>query len=302
MKRAPDATSSFDLFLDTICNTFGGIVFIAILLAVMVQNRALVVSEENAVGKPASAEQVRQAMASLAEVSTQQKLLAISLAAMPESYSTVDDTEFRQLREQQSELEEQIEAALEAEKQASATLAGLLEANAVQREENETVPQQLEELEELVAAAGAAYERSLDAKQQTLRVPRVRSSQSRSMLILVQDGSVFLAKKATLANQGFNTAQVSTNTRIDTGIDITPKSGTGYRLSGGDGLQEFMQLVREADSGGNSLTIAVWPDSFGQFAELRERMVQSGVFYQLWLQSPGEPLTVYMGSGSSSVQ
>ncbi len=38
-RRKRETPSSLELFLDTICNTFGGIVFLAILLSIIVQNR-----------------------------------------------------------------------------------------------------------------------------------------------------------------------------------------------------------------------------------------------------------------------
>src|SRR6187549_2668869 len=38
MRRRPPADSSLELLLDTICNTFGGVLFLAILVCILLQN------------------------------------------------------------------------------------------------------------------------------------------------------------------------------------------------------------------------------------------------------------------------
>ncbi len=54
-RRRTGQASSLDLFLDTICNAFGGIMFLAILLSVLVQNRTKQPSEVKTPQVPMSA-------------------------------------------------------------------------------------------------------------------------------------------------------------------------------------------------------------------------------------------------------
>lgn len=302
MREEQDATASFDLFLDTICNTFGGIVFLAILLAVMVQNRSLIETKDSQESTHASPAQLREAMAQLAELSTKQKLVQMSLAAMPEKTGAVDDTKLLDLQEHRERLKQEIDDALAGEAESSKQLAQYLESNAVQREQNQVVPEQLQDAKELLSATRADFERTLEAKQETLRVPRVRSSSQASMLILVQDSKVYLALTPSRLGRGFNDAQVSTTETFGNKTQIRPIHGSGWDLQSSSGSTEFQQLVDQAKSTGNAITIAVWPESFDQFSQLSEMMIQAGVYYQLWPQSSGESLSVSFGGGSSSVQ
>jgi len=91
------------------------------------------------------------------------------------------------------------------------------------------------------------------------------------MLILVQDGSVFLAKKRPWPIKVSTRLSVPRTRGIDTGIDILQNRGQDIVCPGGDGLQEF-NATRSArpTRAATACTIAVWPDSFGQFAEFRE--------------------------------
>ena len=41
MRRRRDQTDGLELFLDTICNTFGGIIFLAILVAILSQTQGM---------------------------------------------------------------------------------------------------------------------------------------------------------------------------------------------------------------------------------------------------------------------
>ncbi len=301
MRRAQDSTSSFDLFLDTICNTFGGIVFIAILLAVMVQSRSVLKTDDED-EHHATASQVRHAMDELEGMAAHHERLQLSLAAIAEVAPVVDDSEYLELVELRKQLSSLMDAAMQAATDASRTLAESLESNALQRRENEAVPKDLKEARKLLAKVRADYQSLVEAKQQTLRLPRVRTSQSASVLMLVQEGSIFLAKTPSLFGQGFNNRQVSTTTSSDSGILVKPISGTGWDLATAQAQNEFRKILQNAKDNGNSITIAIWPDSFDEFAQLRDAMINENTLYQLWPQSTGEVLKVFLGGGQASVQ
>ncbi|WP_372717177.1 hypothetical protein [Novipirellula sp.] len=301
MRNQRDETSSFDLFLDTICNTFGGIVFLAILLAVMIQNQSIVKTKE-AIGEHATPEQVRQAMAQLEDLSAQWEQLKSSLAALPETASVIDDSEFKQLTTEQQELSASADEALQAETMASQSLAETLESNAVVRSQIESIPKEYDEAKKLLAEAQADYNSLAEAKQETLHVPRVRSSSLASILVLVQDGMIYLAKRPAIFGHGFNDSQVTTRGTVDSGVVIEPIDGSGWNLRAKNGENEFRNIVSEAKDQSYSITIAIWPNSYDQFTKLRDTMIGESVMYQLWPQSDGETLKIILTGGRSSVQ
>jgi len=243
-------------------------------------------------------------------VQPQQKLLAIfRWPRCRKSYSTVDDTEFRPTaRANNAELEEQSRAGhWRLKNKASCNARGTVEANRGAAGRNETVSQHSKKLEELVAAQVRHNERSTrTAKHKRLRVPRVRSGQSRSMLIPgLQDGQrVFWRRKRTLANQGFQTRSQFHEHEIRHGNrPSTSKIGTGYRpvwrRPGFAGSS--CKSSAEPNFGRNSPHGSpVWPDSFGQFAGT----FGDGWFSRVVLQSVAanragnQHVTVLYGSGS----
>lgn len=301
MRGNEDQTSSFDLFLDTICNTFGGIVFLAILLAIMIQNRSIVRTVEQLDQQP-SPEEVRALITKLDKLSSEHTTLQTSLENLPAVAPHAEDEEYLTLAEQVKKMEEKVAERVAMQTRASRSLAEIVEENAIQQQENERVPAQLENAENKLDEATAEFERLLASKKQTLRLPKVRTSSTASALLVVKDASIFLARTPSLFAQGFNTKQVTTTTLPDGGIRIEPLAGTGWRLGSGQGSAEFEKVIQQARQSGHILSIAVWPESYGEFAVLREAMIAAGVNYQLWPQSQGEALVVYFGSGASTIQ
>lgn len=298
MTRTEDATTSFDLFLDTICNTFGGIVFLAILLAIMIMNRSVVHTDE-AKRRQATPDEVREVMAALEDTKLTHERVKIELAGMPKVQTIADDLEYRELINQQEQLQSDLAKSLVVESELSESLSKTMESNAVARGEIEDVPKMLAKAKKSIAKSRADYAALVDSKQQTLRVPKVRNSSGSSTLLLVKGMSVYRVEQPISRTR--KQSQVIT-TKEGLGIKIVPIAGSGWDLTQADGQSRFKEAVMKAKSERDAITIAIWPDTFHRFASLRETMVKETVFYQLWPQSAGETLVVYMGSGSSSVQ
>lgn len=301
MRGGDDATESFDLFLDTICNTFGGIVFLAILLAVMVQSRSVVKSiDQN--DRHATPEQVREATSRLAAARATLEQLETTLAGMPSTKSGVDDSQFIALTSEKETLDQQLSELLKSETQAAQTLAARVEKTAEQRQANEAVPLALDEARRASSEASADFKQLVDNKQQTLRLPKVQRASQASVLVLVQADTMYLAKVPALFGQGFNDAQVDASSQPGGGIQVLPKIGTGWDLATSTGQAESLTTIRNAAGQGHSITVAIWADSFKRFGQIRDTLAAEGVMYDLWPQSDGEVLMVFLGGGQTSVQ
>jgi len=275
--------------------------FIAILLPSMVQNRALVSSEENAVGKRrVGRNRCVKPMASLRSVHSAE-LLAISLAAMPEIlFDRRRRTEFRQLREaNNSELEEANRGGhWRLKNRPVQRSAGLLEATRCQREEKKTGSPNSSKNWRSGSRRQVRHRTIHDGKQQTacesLVCDRVRADRC----WICARRRVFLAKKGDLAKSRFqHGSSFHEHEGSTAGIDITQNRGQEYRLSGGDGLQEFMQSSRGRSRGGQQLTIRRLADFVRAVCRTSPSDGSVGLFYQLVACIAGEPLTVYMAVG-----
>lgn len=301
MRDNNDSTSSFDLFLDTICNTFGGIVFLAILLAIMIQNLSIVRTVEQLDEQPSS-EEVRSLITKMDALSSEHAALQLSLKSFPVADSTSVDKEYLSLLEQLKRRESVVMEQVATQTRVSRKLMDLVEQNTIQQQENERVPEQLENAENKLEEAKADFERLVASKQQTLRLPKVRTSSTASAMLLLKDGSIFLARTPSLNGEDFNLTQVTTTTLPGGAIRIAPRAGTGWMSGAEQGRAEFNKVIEQARQGGHNLTIAVWPESYGDFAVLREAMIAADVKYQLWPQAEGEALIVAFGSAGVNVQ
>jgi hypothetical protein len=83
MKKRRSANSSLELFLDTICNVFGGILFIAILIAIQIQQTEGIIKPIEAMS-PEKITEVRQKLDQIsADIAAAKVLLETLQASMP---------------------------------------------------------------------------------------------------------------------------------------------------------------------------------------------------------------------------
>lgn len=302
MKRDTNEVSSFDLFLDTICNTFGGIVFLAILLALMIQTRAVVKMEYASSEQPPTPDEIRQLTSRLDSLASAHASLAATLENTPETFGVADDQEYRQKIELLNQLNAEIAEVTQQNAKASRLLAEQLVENAALQAANEKLPDELAETRKELVKRQTQYLVAMESKQQTLRLPKTRSSSAASMLLLFKGNRVYVAHRPSLFRGGFNADHVTTKTLILGGTEIRPVAGAGWPIDDAEGLRQIHQIVQEAADQGLILTTAVWPDSYARFSGLREKMIKATVPYQLWLQDEDSVLTVVPGSGSSRIQ
>lgn len=302
MRRTNSDLSSFDLFLDTVCNAFGGIVFLAILLALMVQNRSVIETTESRAEQPPTPDEVREWITQLDSLAAQHASLNDTLANTPVAGTAPEEQEFRELMETAQQAESELAKATQSHAKATRELAEKLAANAALAAENAKVPVDLLAAERSVGDKQTEYLAALDSKQQTLRVPKARQSNAASLLVLFKSDTVYLAMRPSLYGRGFNADHVTTQMTDNGGIQVLPVTGAGWSLVSVAGAADVRRMISEAASDGYIVTLAIWPDSYDQFEVFREYMITAGVLYQLWLQDDGAVLTVYPGSGASSVQ
>ena len=301
MKARRHESTSFDLFLDTICNTFGGIVFLAILLAIMIQNRQIVGTARDSV-RETPADEVRALILERDKLSAEKQALLATLATIRGDAPGQQDAEYFEKRKAVQQQELEFADLLEEYTKIRSAIEILNESNRSAEDDLEKLPEKLEGAKESLRRAEAAYAGLVEAKSVSLRLPQVRTSQAASMLLLVTGTEMFLAKKPTLFGQGFESQHVTTRSLPGGGIEVNPKPGSGWDLSTAKGIAEFERIVREARVQGHILTLAVWPNSYGAFTGLKDQMVKQDVFYQLWPQSESEKLVVFFGSGVNRIQ
>ncbi len=301
MKRRPGIeNSSLELLLDTICNTFGGIIFLAILVAILLQMSNSDTSD--------SVESATQQM--MKDLQGRESTIAAEL------------TRLRKMVEQQNQLIDKLPTAED-----QAILEKVLRQR---RTKSQLVSRRLESLGEInslelkvgriaqelakLDAAKIAAQRRIDTLEKELKaetqrrttetkLPFLRDTKKREVaLVLVQGRLRVLPKPGT--KLGFNTDEFDIVTNNDRLSSVRPKAGQGTPvLPNGQSRDALSARLVGFQKNQDYLAVFVWHDSFDKFRELQHVMVDRGFEYRLVPIPPGiETLRVGNDSGAARVQ
>ena len=293
-------TSSLDLFLDTICNAFGGIMFISILISILIQMRGNPsdtpaskdgVTESEALDKQEKVERLQQQIRVLTEtVSDRERLLfneesAESNALLARKEKLVEDLEKAQLAEQ-----------------------SLLGTTASKGIAIQKAQQDLQELEKRLKDARLAVserskelEESLDAVETTTTLPKVSNTLKGNLMFAMRYGKLFLITDTEGdGDHGVNSKHVSA-LDLGIGVQIRLKQAAGWDL---DSAQDFSEFKRVLDNHSNSSTfisVAVFSDSHSKFTQLKAKLIEMQYDYDLLPLDNPDTLMIVKG-GTATVQ
>jgi hypothetical protein len=293
-------TSSLDLFLDTICNAFGGIMFISILISILIQMRGNPsdtpaskdgVTESEALDKQEKVERLQQQIRVLTEtVSDRERLLfneesAESNALLARKEKLVEDLEKAQLAEQ-----------------------SLLGTTASKGIAIQKAQQDLQELEKRLKDARLAVserskelEESLDAVETTTTLPKVSNTLKGNLMFAMRYGKLFLITDTEGdGDHGVNSKHASA-LDLGIGVQIRLKQAAGWDL---DSAQDFSEFKRVLDNHLNSSTfisVAVFSDSHSKFTQLKAKLIEMQYDYDLLPLDNPDTLMIVKG-GTATVQ
>lgn len=300
MARTTNTTDSLELLLDTICNTFGGILFIALLVVILLQLAGD--------GTPSAAKTSTVSPVEFAELQREMQSLHAELQQL---------REVRQVQERQlavfapDELQD-----LAADRSAAQTRRDQL---LTQREQAlhalaETAGDLVELRSELdqrrddLAAARARVgdlqqelERGRARRTQELRTPIVTAEASRrEVAVVVQYGRLYLvhAYGSTGFRSGPNLDDFIVLREEVGGIRVTPNPVAGVPLDDSPECREaVLARLRRFPAQAYYIAVVVRPDSYGDFRWLREALQAAGYSYRLMPTDAGDPIVDRGGSG-----
>ena len=280
-KTPPD---SLYLLLDTLCNAFGGIILLAVLVVLLTSK------EKTQSSKAADSQELLQRRLSIAQTNLQKsQLLAASLQAKAKDerfkqqvalLSTRKDLqdEIQQTRDTVSQISKDIDTASAVDPaerleflnaQLAAAKTHKLEAtNSLTAAEENTrrVKQRLADLEKQVTA-------KLDELQRPLRLPKEHETGKRVIYIIVRYGHIYLCRNYDLSR---NETDIDWTTTL-TGETAKPKRGLGIDPTGSTaGLINFFKNMSD-----DSVYIAfcVYEDSFPAFIRAKQVASDCGLAY-----------------------
>jgi len=279
-RRKTGTSDSLDLLLDTICNTFGGVLFIAMLVIILLN-----MSGHKAASVPAEAEaraQLAAAKDSLAQAQVELERLRRASTEQAKIVAQFSDPKVKELLT--SMTSSQSRAAT-----TSASRAANLQTAAEKQEEINRIASDLAALEAALAHAQkqlSAVESQLkqerELRTRTVNLPKQKQTTKDQIAFLLQGGRLHAYMR--IGTSG-NPEQDARDTKLvtvgkETFLDAVAGGGVSVNLAG-----DTTGAVAQKFSGWNPaqhfIAVAVWPDSFEHFPVVRQILVEKGFEYQL---------------------
>lgn len=299
-RRRRSQTSSLDLFLDTICNAFGGIMFISILISILIQMRGNPndttaksdgVTETEALDKQKKVEQLQQQIRVLTEtVSDRERLLF-----------NEESKESNALLAQKEKLVKELEKAQLAQQSLLATTASKDIAIQKAQQDLQELETRLTDARIAVSERSKELEESLDAVETTTTLPKVSTTLKGNLMFAMRYGKLFLITDTEgNGDHGINSQHASA-LDLGVGVQIRLKQSAGWTL---DSAQDFLKFKRVLDNHPNSntfISVAVFSDSHSEFSKLKAKLITMQYDYDLLPLDNPDTLMIVTG-GSATVQ
>jgi hypothetical protein len=298
-RRAARAQDSLELLLDTICNTFGGVLFIAILVILLLQQTS-----------PNSAPPVETEItpAELQMLAIRWESVAGELSRLREnrrSQQTVVDSvapadlraqleERRELTAQQDELQTELDTLL-------ARRADLTIEIEEQTSENEVVRRKAVEADERRDREQSLLDDDRQARMQEIRLPVVRSRPGKQEIgLIMRYGRLYVWHKygPGYRRHGLNTDDFVVISTDDDELKVRPKPTRGTLVDASPESQAAVtEVLKRFDPRSCYLAVIVRPDSYGEFRHVRDAAIQLGLEYRLIAVGDKDPVADRGGSG-----
>jgi hypothetical protein len=287
-KRKKPPSSSLELLLDTICNTLGGVLFLAILVSLMLRAssplRVVAISaeslQEEILGLEKQQADTTTRLESLRQAAAGQERIAEQFAT-PDMAKAL--TAYRELREERDGLISNRASRLAQIARSQGEILHLMERQ--------------KSLDEAMVAAGTrvreaevAIRSELGTRAQTARLPRLRMTNKREIGLIVRYGRVyFWHRYDRFGNRlGLNTDEFVIVEDHGPDLETIPKPYAGLPIGDLHARTALAVQLREFDNRRHYLALVVWEDSFDVFQLLKKVVVDLGFEYRLMPVAAGE--------------
>ena len=300
-RRRSGPASSLDLFLDTICNTFGGIMFLAILLSVLVQMRSKEPKPIEPSKVPMTAAEARVVINQLDVLTSAHTRLSELLVELRKNQPLPEDQTIQELGKQSIRAQEALDETIRLQVETSKQLAQQVEMNA-------EIVQSMEEFRQQLIAERASLEKdtmgldeALSDQMEVLKLPKIETSFNSKVFFLVRYNKIYALAKSPgpiSDDSDLNESDVTIKQMGAEAFTASPKSARGWSPAS----EELNGYIQACSPRLHLLTDIVWPDSHSEFAAMKEKMIQLGFQYDLQPQPEQPSVPFGRGSGASRVQ
>lgn len=281
------STDSLELLLDTICNTFGGVLFIALLVTILLQMAG---------GSISSSQSTTMSLEEIESLVREQDDLLWEISRFQENQQSNEMLESRlaptEIRNMINERNKWRNKLVDTENQIQTLLAeNAKTAGQIQQELRElsdikvALPQQQQRLSALVNA----IEQEIKKRSSELRLSQVRPTFGKSEVALIlRYGRVYLWHRYdNLGNrQGLNVDDFIVLDSDSKSMTVRPNPLRGIPLDGSQLAKDAVSnLLAPFSPSRHTIVIVVRPDTYHAFPTVRDGVVANGFDYRLFVMS-----------------
>jgi hypothetical protein len=316
-RRADD--SSLELLLDTITNTFGGILFIAILLSLLLKSSSRTASEAVSRSPPLSAVEQAELESRVADLQQEAEGLQRRLASAPRpGDSQADDSALGKLSSAAAAVEKAVAERAEAVRNtldSQREAATATEQFEMLEQDRKSVQERLAEAEHRLAAAREEAARLAKAAlqidrppgsteiEQTVSLPKLRASHKSEVALYVRFDRIFMMHAWRNGERlGPNTEQfVIVPLPGEEGARqvARPKPAAGMVVNASSIAADLRRLLQSFAPDRFVVSMVVFEDSFDVFQSIKAAIVQNGYEYRPIPLRPGESVVDSGGRGEA---
>ncbi len=297
-RRRAVKQDSLELLLDTICNTFGGVLFIAIMVVMLLAQSGQGPETDVPVPSPDELELHSRELAALSAEFVRQQQIQASQAELVKSL--VPDT-IRELIERRKRLLAELarqQAAVDAQQ---ARNAAVMASVARIQAENDKVRADLKAAQQQQAEAKTLLASEQDGRVKDARLPRQRrSDHKREVAFILRYGRLYLWHEydLTMRRTGLNLRDFVVISDEADQLVSRPRPTAGIPLDDTPASRAAIdKLLSRFDPRRDCLGPIVRPDSYGVFQYFRNRAIALGFEYRMLVMDQDSTVVDRGGSG-----
>lgn len=310
MPRSRDSIdASLELLLDTITNTFGSVLFITMLVAILLR----VSGKMEVTRESVSAVDQARAEALAAELADEIGRLTATIALLPSedpAVAEIDASILAAVEDNARALSE--DARLAAETMSDQSAAIEIEHRVVAAEQDlervKTLAQEEAERRKRAEERGAALaklaielDRPVDPKQiiQIVRLPEIAETEKKQVGLLMRYGRVYVMHRWSPGGErlGPNTDDFVVTPRPDGGQSAKARPDAGHIADGATVRDTLREILGQFPAAEWVVAVVVHEDSFSQFQSVKTALVELGYQYEPFSYRKDEGLWDAGGTG-----
>lgn len=302
-RRKQNTSSSLDLFLDTICNAFGGIMFLSILISLLLQMRS---DESGSETTPMlTAEEFHDLQTEIERLSGENDRMVQSIQLLHDSLNSTspenhDQTRLKlQIDKERKEISDNMKARDTLTKQLGALTASNLTMEKQLREAGE----EMTRLEAKLERSSLDLEKAVATRTRSTELPKTKSTSKANVLLGLRYGKLYLISN--LRSGKFSADRWNKDHVLDTSFlgvtRIRMRQDAGLPVEHESFAANASVLLRNVSAEDYFMSIAVWPDSYEQFETVKQYMIARGFEYDLLPLGDVDAVSIASG-GAATVQ